>query len=267
MEKRSFIQRLLISLGRIGLFRGLLSWYISKRHLNEDIVFRQIECCNVSLLREYIKYHKLSLRQITMILQEWSEIADEKLQRFIDDMLRQNKLTTEQQALLISINDVRYFESYLLPRGIFDPYRRFDYRNESVYIMTMVQNVNEGKMACTEVLKTYVDNNARELMNDDLLPELIKYPGNYAAQYVLQKARFTREQEEFFIGNAPEALIEYFINERELNSDKAQLLLVEKHYGLAKTYFEKYGLRSQAQQTYHEIRKQALEKAPEEESR
>ena len=41
--------------------------------------------------------------------------------------------------------------------------------------------------------------------------------------------------------------------------------LVEKHFELARLYFEKYGLRSKAQQTYHLLRKQALEKTPSEE--
>lgn len=67
------------------------------------------------------------------------------------------------------------------------------------------------------------------------------------------------------VDKAPEKLIKIYIGEKELASDAAQLQLVEKHFELARLYFEKYGLRSKAQQTYHLLRKQALEKTPSEE--
>ena len=84
-----------------------------------------------------------------------------------------------------------------------------------------------------------------------------------ATTYVISGA-LSKEQEEAVIATAPENLVEYFISVRELASDQAQLLLVEKYYRLSQHYQQLYnGLRSQAQQLYHQMRRQSLEKVQE----
>ncbi len=261
MKKRIFFQKFLLFIGKFGSLCALFERYISKYRLEDVIVDTLIREYNVKILRKYIKKHSLSSYQITDIMELWKDKEAEELQLFIAEVLKINFLDEKQQHILVSINDTGFFESYLSPNGIFDVSRRFRPLVEAVYIVKTVQSVQSGKLTGIENFKAYVDNNAGDLMTDDLLAVLLKYPNNLAVKYILQKVHLTKEQEETIINTAPEELVEYFITVRELTSDQAQLTLVKKYYQLSQFYQELYkGLRSQAQQLYHQIRRQSLEK-------
>lgn len=258
MKTKIFLQEILIKIfGNTWLF----AWWIKKHRLDDRIVDLLIRE-KFNLLEKYARRHQLSSYQITDILSDLADVDDEYTQAFIRELLKNNTLNREQEQLLVSKNDVLFLESYLTPNGYFDASRRFHEVAEHNYILGMAEAKN---MTGIEVFKAYVDNTFRDMMTDELLAELILLPESFAVRYVLQKARLSKEQEDFLVDKAPEKLIKIYIGEKELASDAAQLQLVEKHFELARLYFEKYGLRSKAQQTYHLLRKQALEKTPSEE--
>ena len=239
-------------------FDEITPWDHLDYRITKDFLIRE----KFNLLEKYARRHQLSSYQITDILSDLADVDDEYTQAFIRELLKNNTLNREQEQLLVSKNDVLFLESYLTPNGYFDASRRFHEVAEHNYILGMAEAKN---MTGIEVFKAYVDNTCRDMMTDELLAELILLPESFAVRYVLQKARLSKEQEDFLVDKAPEKLIKIYIGEKELASDAAQLQLVGKHFELARLYFEKYGLRSKAQQTYHLLRKQALEKTPSEE--
>lgn len=243
---------------------GLFVRYVRKHRLSDEIVDYLIREKKIPLLMEYTKYNQLSSYQITSILEYFGDEQELNTMKLVQSILRNNILNEEQQNLMVSKNDVLFLESYLSPNGYYDNTRRFKRVPEYNYIQGMVQsNKNVG----IEMFKAYIDNNARDIMTDDLLNFLLEQStDSFAVRYLIQKVKLSKEQEEKLLETAPEKMVALRIQSNELISDVSQLLLVTKYYDLAEKYFDKYGLRSKAQQEFYARRHVKLEEAHAEEA-
>ena len=224
--------------------------YVKKNRLKDEIVDRLIENRKDDFLLRYIKIHTLSGNQITRILNR------DGIDELMMEVVRINHLTPEQQKCLVAKNNIILTEAYLCPKGFFQEDRRFNTLAEYLFINSII---NSEKLIGTEVFKTYVDNCYRTLLTEDLITLLMANETSFATKYIFLKSRLKREWEKMFIETAPESLIKYYIDKHEFIQDASQLLLVTKYFSLAQIYYEKYKLRSQAQQLYHELRKQKIE--------
>ncbi len=247
MKLKERIQEILINYCGIKLFRS----YVAKRRLEEDVVSRLILNHMYEHLIIYMSYHLLSSRHIQSIL------MDASVNEAMLTAVRKYTLAEKQQLTLVQKNNVLLLEAYLCPNGIFDAERRFQTQPEYYFIYGMVKS---EKLIGTEIFKTYVDNCFRTLLTENLLRLLVQNENAFATRYILQKVRIKKEMEELFIRLASDELIRYYINEHELGSDQAQLLLVQEHFELAKLHFNKYKLRMKPQQLYHEMRNREAEK-------
>lgn len=260
MELNKFFQKLLVRFMGFKVF----VCYGRKHRLADEIVDYLIREKKISLLMEYTKYNQLSSYQISAILEYLGDEKELNTMEFVQRLLRNNVLNEEQQKKMVSKNDVLFLESYLSPNGYYDNTRRFKRVPEYSYIQGMVQsNKNVG----IEMFKAYIDNNARDIMTDDLLDFLVKQStDSFAVRYLIQKVKMSKEQEEKLLETAPEKMVALRIQSNELISDVSQLLLVTKYYDLAEKYFDKYGLRSKAQQEFYARRHVKLEEAHAEEA-
>ncbi len=245
MLKKMF-QAALVRYGSTWLFKK----YVKKYRLEDEVVDLLIQENRTERLMEYIKHQELSSRHLTGILS--GEMNDLTLHS-----VRNNILDNEQQQLLVSKKNILLLEAYLSPEGYFDLARRFKPAAEQMYILSMAQS--EKKIG-VEVFKAYIDNTSRDVITEGLLKAILPYD-SFATHYVLHKAVLKKEHEEYLVKNAQEHLIGEYIKDHELASDAAQLALVEENFELAKKHFNLYGLRSQAQQRYHALRKQAIERS------
>lgn len=238
--------------------------YVQKHQLNDEIVDYLIREKKISLLMEYSKYNQLSSYQMSSILHSFGDEQELNTMKFVQSILRNNVLNEAQQNLMVSKNDVLFLESYLSPNGYYDNSRRFKRVPEYNYIQGMVKS---NKTVGIEVFKAYVDNNASDIMTDDLLDFLVSQSiDSFAVRYLIQKAKMSKEQEEKLLETAPEEMIALRIQANELISDTSQQLLVNNYYVLAEKYFDKYGLRSKAQQEFYARRHVKLEDAHAEEA-
>lgn len=258
MVSKNFFQKILVKYGNFHSFKQ----YITRQRLDDCYVDYMIQENKVEFLTEYIRHHMLSSYQVTNVLHNMADKPDEKTQNLVQQLLRSVRLTAEQEQFIVSKNDVLYLEAYLSPKGYFEPERRFGRIAEYHYIRSMIKT--DSKVGL-EIFKSYVANCAKDLLTDELLKMLMENPDSQAAIYVLQKARISREQEDYFITHAEKEQIVRLIKARSLFHDSAQLLLIQNHYDLAENYFKQHGLRSQAQQLYHSLRRQEFEKARQQE--
>lgn len=233
----------------------LFKKYVYKHRLEEVVVRKLVRQNKEDRLLVYIKRHALSSDIITEILSG----EDGKL---MQEVLKRYSLDETQQEILVEKNNALLLENYLCPDGYFNISRRFKKTVERQFILSIVM---AEKMVGLEVFKTYVDNTARDLL-EDVLFEALAAKDTFVSRYVLMKCRLTKEQEEYLVANAPQGLLEEYFNEKQLASDVAQLKLVERDFELAKSYFNRYGLRSKAQQTFHELRKKMCVKENEAET-
>lgn len=253
MELNKFFQKLLVKFMGFGLFVR----YVRKHRLADEIVDYLIREKKIQLLMEYTKYNQLSSYQITNILEDYGDEEDMKTIKFVQSILRNNILNEEQQNLMVSKNDVLFLESYLSPNGYYDSSRRLKRVPEYGYIQGMVHS---KKTIGIELYKAYIDNNARDIMTDDLLDFLVEQSTeSIAVRYLVQKAKMSKEQEEKLLDKGSAAMIELRIQSNELISDTSQQLLVNKYFELAEKHFEKYGLRSKAQQEFYARRHAKIE--------
>ena len=259
MELNKFFQKLLIKFMGFGLFVR----YVRKHRLADEIVDYLIREKRIQLLMEYTKYNQLSSYQITAILDDFGDEEDMNTMKFVQNLLRNNILNEEQQKMMVSKNDVLFLESYLSPNGYYDNTRRLKRVPEYGYIRSMVQS---KKTVGIELYKAYIDNNARDIMTDDLMDFLVEQSTeSFAVRYLVQKAKMSKEQEEKLMEKGSAALIELRTQTNELISDISQQQLVNKYFELAEKHFEKYGLRSKAQQEFYARRHAKLEEAHAEE--
>ncbi len=253
MKMKEFFQKILI---RIMSFKMYLL-YINKHQLEAKVIDSLIDNPDLRYLKEYVEKYPLEAPQISRILREYSNIMIMDKLKIVQTVLRKNKLDEEQEMLLIEQNDVLFFENYLSPNGYFDVSRRFGHKGEVSYILKMAKS---NQSVGIELFKAYVDNTSNDLMSDDLLQEIIKLPVTNQIKYLLQKTRFSKEQEVYLLENGQDEQIEVRIETNELQSDAAQLKLVEEHYPLAEMHFEKYKLRSKAQHVYYEKKHEKIER-------
>lgn len=247
MKLRRTIQEILVKYCGIQLFKS----YVSKYRLDEEVLNYLILHHMYEHIIIYMNFYMLGSEHIKSILQ-YDTVNEVML-----TAVRKHYLSEEQQLVLVQKNNVLLLEAYLCPNGIFDTERRFKTLPEYYFIHGMIKS---EKMVGVEIFKTYVDNTYRSLVTEDLVHLLAENENAFATRYILQKIRIRRELEELFISLASENLISYYINEHELGSDKAQILLVQKHFKLAQLHFNKYKLRPTAQKLYHEIRRKEAEK-------
>lgn len=260
MELNKFFQKLLVRFMGFGLFVR----YVRKHRLSDEIVDYLIREKKIPLLMEYTKYNQLSSYQITNILEYFGDEQELNTMKLVQSILRNNILNEEQQNLMVSKNDVLFLESYLSPNGYYDNARRFKRIPEYGYIQGMAKS---NKTVGIELFKAYIDNNARDIVTDDLLNFLLEQStDSFAVRYLIQKVKMSKEQEEKLLETAPEKMVALRIQSNELISDVSQLLLVTKYYDLAEKYFDKYGLRSKAQQEFYARRHVKLEEAHAEEA-
>lgn len=253
MELNKFFQKLLVRFMGFGLFVR----YVRKHRLNDEIVDYLIREKKIPLLMEYIKYNQLSSYQITNILECFGDEQELNTMKLVQSILRNNILNEEQQNLMVSKNDVLFLESYLSPNGYYESARRFKRIPEYGYIQGMVKS---NKTVGIELFKAYIDNNARDIMTDDLLNFLLEQStDSFAVRYLIQKVKLSKEQEETLLEKAPASMVALRIKANELISDLSQQMLVKNHFELAEKYFEKYGLRSKAQQEFYARRRALVE--------
>lgn len=247
MRLKEFVQEILVKYCGIQLFRN----YVSQNRLEEDVVARLIFNNMFEHLLIYMDYHLLSDKHVQTILQY------DTVNAVMLSAVKKYTLDPKQQLTLVQKNNVLLLEAYLSPNGIFDINRRFGTLPEYYFIYGMVKS---DKMIGVEIFKTYVDNTYRTLITEELIQLLAQNESAFATRYILQKVRIKKELEELFVSLASDELIRYYINEHELGSDQAQILLVQEHFELAQLHFNKYKLRAKAQKLYHEKRQRDTEK-------
>ncbi len=244
---RRKLQEILVKFGGTWLFKK----YVTRHRLEDDVVSWLIANNKEAYLLFYMAIHLLAPHHITTILRQ------DVVNAVMLFAVRKNSLSAEQEAMLVQRNNVLLLEAYLCPNGFFDTNRRFATLPEYLFIHSMVKS---EKLTGVEIFKTYIDNSYRTLLTDDLIKLLAENENSFATKYILKKSRLRKEQEELFLNCASEDLIRYYINEHEIGSDQAQIVLVEEHFELAQLHFNKYKLRQKAQQLYHEIRRKEVEK-------
>lgn len=245
MKIKAIFQDFLIKYGGAWALK-----YVEKKGLDDTVVNKLINTKKDDFLLHYIKFHTLSASQITMILNR------DGIDELMLEVVRINTLSSKQQELLVAKKHVLLFEAYLSPKGYFDERRRFQTLPEYMFIYGILHS---EKLICVEVFKTYVDNCFRTLLTPDLIELLIANETSFVTQYIFSKSRVKKEWEKMFVEMASEDLLRSYISKHEFALDATQLQLVNKSFSLAQLYYEKYKLRSQAQQLYHELRKKKLE--------
>ncbi len=247
MYLKQKFQKILVKYGGNWLFKK----YVLHHRLDDNVVSWLIANHKEAYLLFYMTLHLLSTQHITGILQ--SDVVNAVMLAAV----KKQKLNVDQEVMLVQKNNVLLLEAYLCPNGFFDTERRFNPLPEYLFIYSMVKS---EKLTGVEIFKTYVDNNYRSLLTDDLILLLVENEKSFATSYILQKTRLRKEQEELFIQKASGTLLRNYINEHEIGSDQAQILLVKNHFELAQLHFNKYKLRQKAQQLYHEMRRMEVEK-------
>ena len=263
----SFIQNLCVRFGYTQIFRNrplddrVIDGLIKKNQVREILNNAEVSELNpreVSMLAnkdtekvllEYIKIHKLKPYQVTNILKGEYE-SD-----LVQEVLRNYELNEEQEEILASKNNILLLESYLSPKGYLDPKKRLSPKAEKIYVINMLQRKNNIGL---ELFKTYVDNNKRTILTDEILSEALKRDC-IASRYLLLKSFLTEEQEVYLLQNATEERIDNYIDKKQLYSETAQTLLTEKYFSLAKIHHENYGLRPKAQQVYRSKKREELQ--------
>lgn len=246
MELNKLFQHILLKIGNMWLF----SHYVKKHRLNVDLVNNLIRGQykkSESLLIEYLKNYFLEPGQITeMLYQKESEA--------LVMALRQNILSREQQEILAKKKSAALLEAYFCPKGYFENYRRFNKLAEYFLMESFVKS-SELERVGAEIAKIYIDNAAKDLLTDDILQLIIQNDG-WAARYILEKCRLGHEQEDEFVENAPQAMLENYLKVWPLWSESAQLKLIEKDFVLAERHFQDHGLRCEAEILFHARRKE-----------
>jgi len=246
MKLKAKFQEILIKIGGTWPLN-----YVKKHRLDDDIVNSLIREEADKFLLHYVQFHTLSTSQITEILQR------DKVGELMLAIARKNILTPKQQEILVEKNNVLLLEAYLCPQGYFDSNRRFKTFPEYLFIYKMVKS---EKLIGAELFKTYVDNTYKTLLTEDIVNLLIENENTWACKYIFHRARLKREWEEDFVLKASDDLLISYMNEHEFGSDAAHLALVQQKFALAQVYYQKYRLRPKAQQLYHEIRQQEIER-------
>ncbi len=221
--------------------------YVEKNRLEDNIVNSLIREHRDEYLLFYMKQHSLSTSQISEILMR------DKVDEVMLAAVRAYTLTNRQQETLVEKNNALLLEAYLSPKGFFETSRRFSTLAEYKFIYGMVKS---QKLTGAEIFKTYVDNFYRTLLTDDLVKLLIENENTYPAKYILHRAKLKREWEEMFVNTASEDMIKDYINDHDFGLDASQMALIEKHFPLARIYYDKYKFRPVPQQLYHERRQE-----------
>ena len=223
--------------------------HVSVNELKPSEVSMLVKRDTESILLEYIKIHKLKSYQVTNILKGEYE------SNLVQEILRTYELNEEQEEILAAKNNILLLENYLSPKGYLDPEKRLSPKAEKIYIINMLKRQNNIGL---ELFKTYVDNNKKTILTDEILKEALERDC-IASRYLLLKSYLTEVQEEYLLLNASEERIEDYIAKKQLYSEKAQMLLVEKYFSLAKLHQEDHGLRPKAQQLYRSKKREEIQ--------
>ena len=223
--------------------------HVSVNELKPSEVSMLVKRDTESILLEYIKIHKLKTYQVTNILKGEYE------SNLVQEILRTYELNEEQEEILAAKNNILLLENYLSPKGYLDPEKRLSPKAEKIYIINMLKRQNNIGL---ELFKTYVDNNKKTILTDEILKEALERDC-IASRYLLLKSYLTEDQEEYLLLNASEERIEDYIAKKQLYSEKAQMLLVEKYFSLAKLHQEDHGLRPKAQQLYRGKKREEIQ--------
>jgi hypothetical protein len=223
--------------------------HVSVNELKPSEVSMLVKRDTESILLEYIKIHKLKPYQVTNILKGEYE------SNLVQEILRTYELNEEQEEILAAKNNILLLENYLSPKGYLDPEKRLSPKVEKIYIINMLKRQNNIGL---ELFKTYVDNNKKTILTDEILKEALERDC-IASRYLLLKSYLTEEQEEYLLLNASQERIEDYIAKKQLYSEKAQILLVEKYFSLAKLHHEDHGLRPKVQQLYRSKKREEIQ--------
>lgn len=247
MKLGKFFQKSILKIGSVWLFEITIKHFRFDEEVITDLIRGKYKNKEMLLL-PYVKRHMLNPGQIKELLLKEESFA-------MLEALRNNNLDEEGERLLGEKCNALLLEAYLLPKGYFEPSRRFKALNEYLLIESFIKSKNETYVAA-EVFKAYVDNTSSDLLTNDVL-ELIVKNDVWASRYILCKCRLKKEQEDFFVANAPQSMAEEYISCQKLWCESAQLYLLEHNFSLAELHYNKYGLRFNAQTIYHAMRRKA----------
>ena len=195
-----------------------------------------------------VKSKTLTEAQITKIIQNFEGEPTSEL-------LTNYELTETQQIALCSKKNTLLIESYLAPIGYLE--RKLCPEAEFIYVEAMINKVSNIGI---EMFKTYVDNNKKTILTDELLKlALESKEENLAAKYLIQRAYFTEAQEVYLLENSSFEVVEDYLASKPIYHENSQIILVEKFYELAKNHQEEHGLRPKALLLYRSKRKMELQ--------
>ena len=219
---------------------------------NEDMVDYAIDNKIELEVFDKVSQKNLTEDQITKILQTHEGEPTQEL-------VKNYELTVAQQIILCSKKNTLLIENYLAPTGYLE--RNLCPQAEFIYIETMI---NKASNIGIEMFKTYVDNNKRTILTDELLKIALEKISSskdeaIAAKYLIQKAYFTEAQEVYLVENSTFEIMEEYLAIKQIYQEESQIILVEKFYDLAKIHQEEYGLRPRALQIYRAKRKEELQ--------
>ena len=218
--------------------------YLEKNRFDDAFVNRLIKSKKKrKMLKVYVKNHPLNDEQISQILQMKGEISLKQ------DVLRKNVLQEKEQELLVSNNNVLLLDAYLCPDGYYLKERAFSLKAEFLFLSSLIEKNN---LMGFEIFKTYIANNVERVLTMELL-NIIVGCDNQLSRHILLKARLSREQEEFLVGQASNEMLEFYVRNCRLGSETAQHMLVDKNFELASIHFQRYGLCCKARALYYTI--------------
>ena len=228
------------------------TWVGKLFYSNEEMVDYAIDNKLEIEVFDQASQKKLTEEQITKILQTHEGEPTQEL-------VKNYELTEAQQIILCSKKNTLLIENYLAPTGYLE--RALCPEAEFIYVETMI---NKTSNIGIEMFKTYVDNNKKTILTDELLKIALEKISSskeeaIAAKYLIQRAYFTEAQEVYLLEHSTFEMMEEYLAIKQIYQEESQIRLVEKFYELAKIHQEDYGLRPKALQLYRSKRKEELQ--------
>ena len=249
MFKKMFQSFLFLFLGREKRLA-----YVRNHCLSDSFVDELIEDEKKRyLLKEYVKYHTLKEYQILRIIKLNDEISLKQ------EVLKKNVLSDDAQVALVNNNNVLLLETYLCPDGYYQPERTFSLNAEYLFLSGLIE---KNALMGFEVFKTYVANNTHKALTKELLMFII-YRGydNELSRHILLKSKLSREMEDCLVNEASDEQLKFYLENRQIYSDSAQMCLINRSFELATLHNSEYGLRPKAKTEYYRLKKQEFEKS------